>query len=97
MPNSNVDSNAAANIGDRSRGEYASAERNLYLGEHSAAKRAVLCIVVLARQARGDSASDIQAIGREATADKIEESSVLSKQSAVQVDCERARVCTLSR
>jgi hypothetical protein len=86
MPNSNINSNAAASTRDRSGGEHASAERDVYLGEHGAAKRAVLCFIVLAREARGDSASDMQAIGREAVADEAEGSSVLSKQGAVRVD-----------
>jgi hypothetical protein len=86
MPNSNINSNAAASTRDRSRGEHAGAERDVYLGEHGAAKRAVLCFIVLAKEAKGDSASDVQAIGREAAADKVERSSVLSKQGAVQAD-----------
>jgi hypothetical protein len=86
MPNSNINSNAAASTRDRSRGEHAGAERDVYLGEHGVAKRAVLCFIVLAREARGDSASNVQAIGREAVVDKVEESSVLSKQGAVRVD-----------
>jgi hypothetical protein len=86
MLNSNINSNAAASIRDRSRGEHASAEYDVYLGKHSAAKRAVLCFIVLVREARGDSASNVQAIGREATADKVEGSSILSKQGAVQAD-----------
>jgi hypothetical protein len=86
MPNSNVNSNTAASTRDRSRGEHASAEYNVYPGEHSAAKRAVLCFIVSAREAGGDSASDVQAIGREAAADKAEGSSVLSKQGAVRAD-----------
>jgi hypothetical protein len=86
MPNSNINSNAAASIRDRSRGEHASAERDVYLGEHGAAKRVVLCFIVLAKEARRDSASDVQAIGREAAADEVEGSSVLSEQGAVRAD-----------
>jgi hypothetical protein len=86
MPNSNVNSNAAASTRDRSRGEHAGAERDVYLGKHSVAKRVVLCFIVLAKEARGDSASKVQAIGREAAADEVEGSSVLSEQGAVQAD-----------
>jgi hypothetical protein len=84
---SNVDGNAAAGAGDAARGEHASTERNIHPGEHSAAKRAVLCVVVSAQQARGHSAGNVQALGRYATADKTEGGSVLSKQGAVQVVC----------
>jgi hypothetical protein len=87
MPDSDVDSNADADTGDKSGGEHTGAERDLYLGEHSAAERAVLCIVVSARQARGDSASDVQTMVGEAAADETEGSSVLSEQSAVRADC----------
>jgi hypothetical protein len=84
---SNVDGNAAASAGDTARGEHAGAERNIHLGEHSTAERAVLCIVVSAQQARGHGAGDVQALGRYAIADETEGGSVLSKQGAVRVVC----------
>jgi hypothetical protein len=47
MPTCAINSNATTSIRDRARGEYTSAQYNIYLGEYSAAKRAVLYIVVL--------------------------------------------------
>jgi hypothetical protein len=46
VPNSIINSNAAASIRERARGKHADAEYNVYLGEHSAAKRVVLYILV---------------------------------------------------
>jgi hypothetical protein len=46
VPNSVVNSNAAASIRGGARGKHAGAEYNVYLGEHSTAKRAVLYILV---------------------------------------------------
>jgi hypothetical protein len=43
--------NAAAGAGDAARGEHAGAERDVHLGKHSAAKCAVLCVIVCAQQA----------------------------------------------
>jgi hypothetical protein len=79
MPDSDVDGNAAASAGDGAGEKYADAERDIYLSKHSAAKRAVLCVIVLTRQARGYGVGDVQAIGREIAADKTEGGSVLSK------------------
>jgi hypothetical protein len=46
VPNSVVNSNAAASVRGGARGKHASAECNVYLGKHSIAKRAVLYILV---------------------------------------------------
>jgi hypothetical protein len=46
VPNSVVNSNAAAGARGGAEGKHAGAECNVHLGKHSAAKRAVLYILV---------------------------------------------------
>jgi hypothetical protein len=53
--------------------------------------------VVLARQARGDSALYVQAMGGEAAAELTEGGSVLQEQGAVRAACNGAGLRTLSR
>jgi hypothetical protein len=79
MPACAVNSNATASARDRARGKHASAQCNVHPGEHSTAKRAVLCIVVLAQQARRNGASNVQTMGCEAAAEETEGGSVLFK------------------
>jgi hypothetical protein len=46
MLSSIINGNAATSVEDRARSEHASAERNIYPGEHYTTKRIVLYIVV---------------------------------------------------
>jgi hypothetical protein len=97
LPNSVVDGNAAASARGGARGKHAGAEHNVHPGKHCASERAVLCVIVSRQGARKYSVGDVHAIGSEAAADRLEGSSVLSKQAAVRVIGLGAQLCTLSR
>jgi hypothetical protein len=85
LPNSVVNGNAAASARGGARGKHAGAEHNVHPGEHCASERAVLCVIVSRQGARKYSVSNVHAMGSEAAADRLEGSSVLSKQAAVRV------------
>jgi hypothetical protein len=97
LPNGVVDGNAAASARGGARGKHASAERNVHLGKHCASERVVLCVVVSRQGARKYSVGDVHEMGSEAAADRLEGSSVLSEQAAVQVIGSGAQLCTLLR
>jgi hypothetical protein len=86
VPDCVVNCDTAAGAGGGARGKYASAQRNVYPGEHCTTERAILCVVVLTQSARKYSVSDVQAVGCKAAADGLEGGSVLSKQGGVRIN-----------